>query len=45
MGRACSRIGKLRNEYKTLVTKSEGKPYLENIRVGGRIILNWIFKK
>jgi hypothetical protein len=45
MGGTCSRVRKLRNVYKILVAKSEGKPYLENIRVDGRMILNWILKK
>jgi hypothetical protein len=42
MGGACSTGGELRNTYKILVGKHEGK---ENSYVFGRIILKWVLRK
>jgi hypothetical protein len=39
------RIGEMRGVYRILVEKSEGKNYLGDPGVDGRIILRWIFRK
>jgi hypothetical protein len=35
-------MGEMRNAYKILVRKSEGKKQCEDLGVDGRIILEWI---
>jgi hypothetical protein len=35
-------MGEMRNEYKIVVGKHEGKNHLEDLDVNGRIILEWI---
>jgi hypothetical protein len=37
-----ARMGEMRNVYKILVGKTEGKEHLEDLRVDGRIILDWV---
>jgi hypothetical protein len=37
--------GEKRNGYRILVGKPEGKRPQENLEVGGRIILEWIFER
>jgi hypothetical protein len=38
-------MGEMRNAYKMLVGKPEGKRSLEHLGVDGRIILEWILGK
>jgi hypothetical protein len=38
-------MGKKRNAYRVLVGQPEGKNPLEDLDVGGRIILKWILEK
>jgi hypothetical protein len=38
-------IGDVRNVYKILVGKSEGRDHSEDLGIGGRIILKWILEK
>ena len=45
MGGACSTYGARRGAYRVLVAKPEGKNYLEDPGMDGRIILRWIFRK
>ena len=40
-----ARIGERRSVYRVLVGKPEGKSYLVDPGVDGRIILRWIFRK
>ena len=40
-----ARMGKRRGVYRVLVGKPEIKDHLEDLGIGGRIILKWIFKK
>jgi hypothetical protein len=42
MGRACSKHGEKRNAYRVLMGKLEEKRTLEDLDVGGRVILKWI---
>jgi hypothetical protein len=42
---ACGTVGERRNAYRVLVGRTEGKNYLEDTGVDGRVILEWIFKK
>jgi hypothetical protein len=44
MGIACTTYGEKRNAYKAFVSKPEGKRPLEDLDVGGRIILKWILE-
>jgi len=44
IGGACSTYGERRGVYKILVGKPEGKNYLGDPGVDGRITLRWIFK-
>jgi hypothetical protein len=44
MGRACSPLGEKRSAYGVSVAKHEGMISLGKRKVGGRIILNWIFE-
>jgi hypothetical protein len=39
------RIGEMKNAYKILVGKTEGKSHSKNLGVDGRIILAWILRK
>jgi hypothetical protein len=39
MGRSCSMHGEMRNAYKILFGKHEGKNHSEDLRVDGKIIL------
>ena len=47
MGRACSTYGgeERRGAHRVLVGKPEGKTFLEDPGIDGRIILRWIFRK
>jgi hypothetical protein len=45
MGRMRSMHGEKRKTYVILVGKSEGKRPLEDLDVGGRIILRWILER
>jgi hypothetical protein len=45
MDRACSTHGENRNAYRMLVGKPEGKRPLEDLDVGGRIILERILER
>jgi hypothetical protein len=45
MGKACSTNGEKRNAYSVLVGKPEEKRPLEDLDVGGRIILEWILER
>jgi len=45
IGRACSMHGKIRNAFKILIGKQEGKRSLWRHRCICRIILKWILKK
>jgi hypothetical protein len=45
MGRACSTQGAIRNAYKSLVGKPEGKNHSEDLGVDGSIILKFILGK
>jgi hypothetical protein len=38
-------MGEMRNYYKILVGRHEGKEHSENVVVDGRIILEWILGK
>jgi hypothetical protein len=38
-------MGKMRYAYNILVGKREGRDHLEDLGVGGRIILRWILRK
>jgi hypothetical protein len=38
-------MGKMRNVYKILVGKCEGKRSLARCSLGGKVILDWILKK
>jgi hypothetical protein len=40
-----ARVGEMKNAYKILVGKSEGKERSETIDVDGRIMLEWILGK
>jgi hypothetical protein len=40
-----TRIGDRRGAYRGLMGIPNGKSPLQDVRVDGRIILNWIFKK
>jgi hypothetical protein len=45
MGWACSAYGMLRDIYRVLVGKSEGKKHLESLGADGRTVLKCVFKK
>jgi hypothetical protein len=45
MGGPCSKYGVRRGAYRVLVRKSEGKRYLEDPDIDGRITLRWFFRK
>jgi hypothetical protein len=45
MGRACRTNGEKTNAYRILVGKPEEKDHLEDLDVGGRIILEWILER
>jgi hypothetical protein len=45
MSRACSTNGEEGNAYRILVKEPEGKSALQDLGVGGRIILKWNFEK
>jgi hypothetical protein len=45
MGGACSTYGERRCVCRVLLGKPEGRDYLEELSVGGRIILSWFFRK
>jgi hypothetical protein len=45
MGGACSTNGEKRIACRILVGKPEGKRPLEDLNVGGRIILEWILER
>jgi hypothetical protein len=45
MAGACSTYGGRRSACRVLVGKPEGKRYLEDPSIDGRIILRWIFRK
>jgi hypothetical protein len=45
MSRACSTDGEKGTACRILVKDPEGKSALENLGVGGKIILKWIFEK
>jgi hypothetical protein len=38
-------IGEMRNAYKILVGKPEGKSHLNNVDMDGRIMSKWILRK
>jgi hypothetical protein len=42
--RRLAHTGEKRNAYKVLVGKAEGRSNLEELGIGGRIILEWIIK-
>jgi hypothetical protein len=42
---ACSTYGESFGVFKILVGKPEGRDYLEDSAIDGRIILRWILKK
>jgi len=44
MGKACSVI-KMRNAFKIIVRKCEGKRPLKDLGVDGKIMLQWILEK
>jgi len=44
MGGACG-MGEMRNAYKVLVRKSEGKTPLKRLGIDGRLLLEQIFEK
>jgi hypothetical protein len=45
MGKACRTHGEKKNAYTILVRKPEGRDYLEDISIDGKIIFKWIVKK
>jgi hypothetical protein len=45
MGRTCSLYGARGDAYRVLGENPERRNHLENTSLGGRIKLNWIFKK
>jgi hypothetical protein len=45
MGGTCTRLEDVRNAYKILVGKPEGKDCFEDLDIVGRIILEWILGK
>ena len=45
MGKACSTNDERSDAYRVLVGKREGRDYLEDRGVDGRIIIKWIFEK
>jgi hypothetical protein len=45
MGRTCGTYGERRGAYRALVGKPEGRRYLQDPDVDGRIILKWIFER
>jgi hypothetical protein len=38
-------MGENRNTHRVLVGKREGNDHLENLSIGGKIILNWVIEK
>jgi hypothetical protein len=45
IGEECSTHGDMRNTYKTLIGKCEGKRQLRRTSADGNLILEWIFGK